>query len=91
MNSMLGMHGESKDARLRVLRLDAPRGFHAVQVWHGNIEHYDVRLQLPRQAHRVPAVARLAHHVETGGAREQRMEPFPDQGVVIRHENPQAL
>ena len=77
------VHAEDDDLRLGVVFHDAARGFHAVDLRHGDIHDDHVRPQLLGEAHGFRAFAGFAHHLHVGFLVDDELEALADHRVII--------
>jgi hypothetical protein len=58
-----------------------PQRFHAVQQRHGDIEHNDLRIQLPGERDQLPSIGGNSNHVIV--SREQLAERLGKNAVIV--------
>src|SRR5439155_13742640 len=84
---ILRVHGQEDRARPRARSLDLAGCVDAVQERHAHVEHCRVRMELPGQTHRLPAVGGFAHHPKSF-ALQDRSQRLSEAEVVVGEENP---
>ena len=82
------MHGKSDDPDPGGFFQDLPGGVNPVHVRHGHVHDHHVGVELLDQPDRLAAVFRLGDHLHAGLFFDQRLEPVPDDLVVIGKQNP---
>ena len=75
---------------VRVILLTA-QGLQPGMLGHGQIQQQDVRLQLPRQFHRLGPVGSLAQNLEVLLGFQQAPQAVPEDGVVVGNQDTNGL
>ena len=73
--------------RLLVGRADLPRGLDPVQNRHRDVHQDDVRLQVLREPHGLPAVAGVPDDRDPVVAVEDRLERLGEEAVVVGYQH----
>ena len=86
--AFIGVHAEDDNANALILPDDLRGCVQAVEQGHPDVHDDDVGMNIASQPYGFAALGGFAHHFHVRHAIKQKLQPRPDDPVVVRDQNP---